>query len=87
MAILPDRRSCNVTIHEVRQNNSFLFTIIFVIFFAFNIGTFKAIPILNQYKSAKEICDKAYSLMKSGENWLCMISLEILICFIPIEIT
>ena len=46
----------------------FLFTIIFVIFFAFNIGTLKAIPILNQYKSAKEICDKAYSMMKSGEK-------------------
>ena len=46
----------------------FLFTIIFVIFFAFNIGTLKAIPILNQYKSAKEICDKAYSMMKPGEK-------------------
>jgi len=46
----------------------FLFTIIFVIFFAFNIGTLKAIPILNQYKSAKEICDKADSVMKPGEK-------------------
>ena len=46
----------------------FLFTIIFVIFFAFNIGTLKAIPILNQYKSAKEICDKANSVMKPGEK-------------------
>ena len=46
----------------------FLFTIIFVIFFAFNIGTLKAIPILNQYKSAKEICDKANSDMKPGEK-------------------
>ncbi|MBM2834127.1 MAG: arnT 1, partial [Candidatus Brocadiaceae bacterium] len=46
----------------------FLFTVIFVIFFAFNIGTLKAIPILNQYKSAKEICDKANSVMKPGEK-------------------
>ncbi|MBI2472276.1 MAG: glycosyltransferase family 39 protein [Planctomycetes bacterium] len=46
----------------------FLFTIIFVIFFAFNISTLKAIPILNQYKSAKEICDKANSVMKPGEK-------------------
>ena len=46
----------------------FLFTIIFVIFFAFTIGTLKAIPILNQYKSAKEICDKANFVMKPGEK-------------------
>jgi hypothetical protein len=46
----------------------FLFTIIFVIFFAFNAGTLKAIPILNQYKSAREICDKANSVMKPGEK-------------------
>ena len=46
----------------------FLFTLIFVVFFAFNIGTLKAIPILNQYKSAKEICDKANSVMKPGEK-------------------
>ncbi|MBI2557662.1 MAG: glycosyltransferase family 39 protein [Planctomycetes bacterium] len=46
----------------------FLFTLIFIIFFAFNIGTLKAIPILNQYKSAKEICDKANSVMKPGEK-------------------
>ena len=46
----------------------FLFTIIFVIFFAFTIGTLKAIPILNQYKSAKEICDNANSVMKPGEK-------------------
>ena len=46
----------------------FLFTIIFVIFFAFNIGTLKAIPILNQYKSAKEICDKANSIMKPEDK-------------------
>lgn len=46
----------------------FLFTIIFVIFFAFNIGTLKAIPILNQYKSAREICDKANSVMQPGEK-------------------
>ncbi|HHT9137051.1 MAG TPA: ArnT family glycosyltransferase [Candidatus Wunengus sp. YC60] len=46
----------------------FLFTIIFVIFFAFNISTLKAIPILNQYKSAKEICDKANSVIKHGEK-------------------
>ena len=46
----------------------FLFTIIFVIFSAFNISTLKAIPILNQYKSAKEICNKANSVMKPGEK-------------------
>ena len=46
----------------------FLFTIVFVIFSAFNISTLKAIPILNQYKSAKEICDKANSVMKPGEK-------------------
>jgi 4-amino-4-deoxy-L-arabinose transferase-like glycosyltransferase len=46
----------------------FLFTIIFVIFFVFNVGTSKAIPILNQYKSAREICDKANSIMKPGEK-------------------
>jgi hypothetical protein len=28
----------------------------------------KAIPILNQYKSAKEICDKANSVMKPKEK-------------------
>jgi len=46
----------------------FLFTIIFVIFLVFNIGTVKAIPVLNQYKSAREICDKANAVMKSGER-------------------
>ena len=46
----------------------FLFTLIFIIFFAFTIGTLKAIPILNQYKSAKEICDNANSVMKPGEK-------------------
>jgi hypothetical protein len=28
----------------------------------------KAIPVLNQYKSAKEICDKANSVMKPGNK-------------------
>ena len=46
----------------------FLFALIFIIFFAFTIGTLKAIPILNQYKSAKEICDNANSVMKPGEK-------------------
>jgi hypothetical protein len=46
----------------------FLFTLIFIIFAVFNIGTLKAIPVLNQYKSAKEICDKANSIMKSEDK-------------------
>ncbi|MDQ1271731.1 MAG: hypothetical protein QG591_361 [Planctomycetota bacterium] len=46
----------------------FLFTVIFIIFIIFNLSTLKAIPVLNQYKSAKEICGKANSLMKSGNK-------------------
>ncbi len=46
----------------------FLFTAIFVIFIVFSISTLNAIPILNQYKSAKEICDKVNSIMKSGDK-------------------
>jgi len=46
----------------------FLFTVIFVIFFAFNLGTIRAIPLLNQHKSAREICDKAKSIIKPDEK-------------------
>jgi energy-coupling factor transporter transmembrane protein EcfT len=46
----------------------FLFILIFVIFLTFNTGTVRAIPVLNQYKSAKEICDKANSIMKPHEK-------------------
>lgn len=46
----------------------FLFTLIFVIFAVFNMSTLQAIPVLNQYKSAKEICDKANSMIKSGDK-------------------
>lgn len=46
----------------------FLFTLIFTIFIIFNLSTLKAIPVLNQYKSAKEICDKANSVMKPGNK-------------------
>lgn len=46
----------------------FLFVLVFVVFAIFNLGTLQAIPILNQYKSAKEICDKANSVMKPGDK-------------------
>ena len=46
----------------------FLFTLIFVIFAVFNISTMQAIPMLNQYKSAKEICDKANSVMRPTDK-------------------
>ena len=46
----------------------FLFTLISIIFIVFNLSTLKVIPVLNQYKSAKEICDKANSIMKSGDK-------------------
>lgn len=46
----------------------FLFTLIFVIFAVFNISTLQVIPVLNQYKSAKEICDKANSMINSGDK-------------------
>ena len=45
-----------------------IFTVIFIIFIIFNLSTLKAIPVLNQYKSAKEICGKANSLMKPGNK-------------------
>lgn len=46
----------------------FLFIFIFVIFICFNIGTLRAIPILNQYKSAKDICYRAKTVMKPNEK-------------------
>lgn len=46
----------------------FLFTLIFVIFAVFNTSTLQAIPVLNQYKSAKEICDKANSIMRPEDK-------------------
>ncbi|NOG41361.1 MAG: hypothetical protein HND38_07490 [Planctomycetes bacterium] len=46
----------------------FLFTLIFVIFAVFTMSTLQAIPVMNQYKSAKEICDKANSMIKSGDK-------------------
>ncbi|BBO16409.1 glycosyltransferase [Candidatus Brocadia pituitae] len=46
----------------------FLFTFIFMILIIFNLSTLKVIPVLNQYKSAKEICDKANSMIKPGER-------------------
>lgn len=46
----------------------FLFTLIFVIFVVFNVSTLQAIPILNKYKSAKEICDLANSVMRPGDK-------------------
>ncbi|MCC7211012.1 MAG: glycosyltransferase family 39 protein [Candidatus Brocadia sp.] len=46
----------------------FLFTLIFMILIIFNLSTLKVIPVLNQYKSAKEICDKANSMIKPGEQ-------------------
>lgn len=46
----------------------FLFTLIFVIFSVFTMSTLQAIPILNRYKSAKEICDTVNSVVKPGER-------------------
>ncbi|TVM02956.1 MAG: hypothetical protein CV087_07715 [Candidatus Brocadia sp. WS118] len=46
----------------------FLFTLIFMIFSIFNLSTLKVIPVLNQYKSAKEICDEANSMVKPGDR-------------------
>ncbi|MEP9411469.1 MAG: glycosyltransferase family 39 protein [Candidatus Brocadia sp.] len=46
----------------------FLFTLIFVIFVVFNVSTLQAIPILNKYKSAKEICDVANSVMRPEDK-------------------
>ncbi len=46
----------------------FLFTLIFVIFSVFTMSTLQAIPVLNRYKSAKEICDKVNSVVKPGEK-------------------
>jgi len=45
----------------------FVFTIIFLIFTIFNISTLQAIPILNKYKSARELCNKANAVMKPEE--------------------
>lgn len=46
----------------------FLLTLFFVIFTTFNVSTIRVIPLLNQFKSAKEICGKASAIMKSGEK-------------------
>ncbi|HHT9110458.1 MAG TPA: ArnT family glycosyltransferase [Candidatus Brocadiaceae bacterium] len=46
----------------------FLFALIFTIFFVFNIGTLQAIPIVDQYKSAREICERAKAVMKPDEK-------------------
>ncbi|MCF6157084.1 MAG: glycosyltransferase family 39 protein [wastewater metagenome] len=46
----------------------FLFTFIFIILIVFNIGTLNLIPVLNEHKSAKEICNKANAIMKSGDK-------------------
>ncbi len=46
----------------------FLFTTTFVIFAVFTLSTVQAIPVLNRYKSAKEICDKANSVMKPSDK-------------------
>ncbi len=46
----------------------FFFILIFIIFIGFNLSTLKAIPILNQYKSAKDICDKANSVVRPGDT-------------------
>lgn len=46
----------------------FLFTLIFVIFTTFTVSTLKAIPILDQFKSAKDICLKAKAVMKPDEK-------------------
>ena len=64
----PDRWSYDVEVRKTWQDNSFSVHDYFCYIFAFNIGTLKAIPILNQYKSAREICDKANSVMKPGEK-------------------
>ncbi|OQY97641.1 MAG: hypothetical protein B6D35_14510 [Candidatus Brocadia sp. UTAMX2] len=46
----------------------FLFILFFMILIIFNLSTLKVIPVLNQYKSAREICDKANSVIKPGER-------------------
>lgn len=46
----------------------FFFTFVFVIGITFNVSTVRVIPILDQYKSAKEICDKAKAMMKPDER-------------------
>ncbi len=46
----------------------FLFTLILLVFSLFTLSTLQVIPLLNQYKSAKEICDKANAAMKPGDQ-------------------
>lgn len=46
----------------------FLFTLIFMILIIFNLSTLKLIPVLNQYKSAKEICEKTNAIIQPGER-------------------
>ncbi|MBM4053532.1 MAG: glycosyltransferase family 39 protein [Planctomycetes bacterium] len=45
----------------------FLFTLIMLVFLTFTISTLRVIPLLNQHKSAKEICDTANAVMKPNE--------------------
>ncbi|MCF6147585.1 MAG: glycosyltransferase family 39 protein [Candidatus Kuenenia sp.] len=46
----------------------FLFVLILLVFSVFTISTLQAIPLLNQHKSAKEICGKANAIMKPDEQ-------------------
>lgn len=46
----------------------FLFVLILLVFSIFTISTLQVIPLLNQHKSAKEICDKANATMKPYEQ-------------------
>lgn len=46
----------------------FFFTLVFVICIIFNVSTVRVIPILDHYKSAKEICGKAKAMMKPDDR-------------------